>query len=322
MYQGYSETLDSKYSLIKKYSDQANSTRKFQRGSEDPVGAIKTMKACHDYTMNEQYISNRGQAESFMNTTETYIKQINDICNTAAEKATEAANGDKNDTDLANYATSMENYRDELLTSLNSTYTGKYVFGGSKDADAPFRYDTDHNLQVKDYGNKITGKQDADGYININSLTKDDVSKIDESLVSKVDIGTGDPFDMRTSALDAIISNYSGTGGTAKNIYDDFTKAINTASHEGFSGLIDDIHKTQSSITKVEVNIGEKGNKLKQVADALTTKKTNLTSTLAGCYEADQVGAIMKYNLAQTIYNESLSMASTVLQNSILDFLK
>lgn len=321
MYQGYSDTLDSKYSLIKKYSDQANSTRKFQRGSEDPVGAIQTMKACHDYTMNEQYISNRSQAESFMNTTETYIKQINDVCNTAVEKATEAANGDKNDTDLANYATGMENYRDELLTSLNSTYTGKFVFGGSKDDDPPFKYNDDQNLMVKDYGNKLQGKQDSDGYVKISELTKDDVAKLDQSLVSKIDIGTGKDFDMRTSALDCIISGY-GEDGKAKNIYDDFTTAINAKSHVGFSNLIGDIHKTQSSITKVEVNIGERGNKLKQVADALTTKKTNLTSTLAGCYEVDQVGAIMKYNMAQTVYNESLSMASTVLQNSILDFLK
>jgi flagellar hook-associated protein 3 FlgL len=322
MYKGYVNTLDSKYAQIKKYSDQANSTRKFQRGSEDPVGAIKTLKTCHEYTANAQYMTNQQQASTFVSTTETYVKEINSVCSTALEKATEAVNGDKNESDLKNYATGMENYRDEIMTSLNSIYTGRYVFGGSSTESTPFRLNSSNKLQVYDYGNKLSGKADADGYINVSELTEDDVKTLDSSLVSQIDVGTGTPFNMRTSALQTIIMDYSGSSSTATNIVDKMTDAINSASHDGFSSLMGNISDVQNSITRVEVNIGERENKLTQIKTSLTDKKTNLTSALSDCYEVDQVNAIMHYNIAETIYNESLSMASTVLQNSIIDFLK
>lgn len=322
MYKGYTDTLDAKYSLIKKYSDQANSTRKFQRGSEDPVGAIKSMKACHEYTMNQQYISSESQTSSFISATESYIKQINNVCSTALEKATEAVNGDKNTSDLANYATGMENYRGEVLTALNSIYTGQYVFGGAESGKEPFRLNGDNKLQVFDYGNKLSDKQDANGYINVADLTQEDVAKLDSSLVSQVDLGTGTPINTRTSALQTIITGYGAEGSKATNIVDQLTDAINAKSHDGYSTLMGNIGDAQSAITKVEVDIGERENKLTQIKSSLTDKKANLTSALADCYEVNQIEAIMHYNMAETIYNESMSMASTILQNSIIDFLK
>lgn len=322
MYKSYAKTLDEKYTQIKKYSDQANSQRKFARGSDDPVGALQTLKTCHEYTMNTQYMSNREQASTFLSTTETYVKQINSVLETATEKASEAVNGDKNDSDLLNYASGMENYRDELMTSLNSIYTGRYVFGGNSSGEKPFRLDADNKLEVFDYGKKLGDKVDADGYVKVSELTADDVKKLDDSLVSQIDLGTGSGFNMRTSALQTIITGYDGEGGTAKNIVDDFTVAIDSHNHEGFSTLMGNIKDAQDSITKVEVNIGERSNKLDQISTALTNNKTNLTQAMADCYEADQITAISNYNMAQMIYNESLSMAQTVLQNSIIDFLK
>lgn len=322
MYKSYGKTLDEKYSQIRKYSDQANSQRKFERGSDDPVGAMKTLKTCHEYTMNMQYMSNQQQASTFLSTTETYVKQINSVLQTASEKASEAVNGDKNEADLLNYATGMENYRDELMTSLNSIYTGRYVFGGSSSAEKPFRLDADNKLQVYDYGKRLPGKADADGYIKVSDLTEADVKELDKSLVSQIDLGTGTSFDMRTSALQTIITGYGAEGDKSINIVDRVTAAIDAHSHEGFSTLMGDIKSAQDSITRVEVNIGERSNKLSQVSTALINNKTNLTQAMADSYEADQIEAITNYNMAQMIYNESLSMAQTVLQNSIIDFLK
>lgn len=322
MYKSYGKTLDDKYAQIKKYSDQANSQRKFERGSDDPVGAMKTLKTCHEYTLNEQYTSNQQQASTFLSSTETYVKQINSVLETANEKATEAVNGEKNASDLKNYATGMENYRDELMTSLNSIYTGRYVFGGSSSGEKPFKLDSDNKLEVFDYGKKLAGKTDADGYIKVSDLTEDDVKKLDESLVSQVDLGTGASFNMRTSALQTVITGYGAAGGKSTNIVDQLTNAIDAHSHDGFSGLMGNIKDAQDSITRVEVNIGERENKLTQVNTALINNKTNLTQSMADCYEANQIEAITNYNMAQMIYNESLSMAQTVLQNSIIDFLK
>jgi flagellar hook-associated protein 3 FlgL len=323
MMDNYSKALESKYESIDKYSNQVSTTMAFERPSDDPVAAMQSIKACHDYTLNQQYQTSEQTASSWMTTTESTATEINDTLTSVQEKATEAANGTNSDSDMANYAVAMSNYRTEIVSALNSTSNGQYVFGESDSGKAPFQLDSNNNLQVYNYNKvaDVTSKDtDNDGYVNVSSLTAADVASMKLSM--PVDLGTDSSFDASTSGLATIISDYSGTGSTANNIVDQLTTAITANSSSGYSTLLTGVSGAQDAVSKVKTDIGEKSNMLTAISTRLTDSETNITSALANSMEADSAQAIMKYNTSETVYKESMSIASTVLQNSIFDFLK
>jgi flagellar hook-associated protein 3 FlgL len=329
IYSNYADVLNNKYEDINTYSQQSSSGRSFFRASDDPVAAMQTMKACHEYTLNQQYQSNEVQSYSKVSEAETTVKDINSILTTVSSKATEAANGTNNSYDSSNYATLMTNYRTQIVSDLNTVYSGSYIFGESSSGAAPFQLDDDNNLQVYNYGNVTlsVADTDGDGYVNVSDLTADDVDKLNKSLSTQVELGTGSSFDDSTSGLDAIISGYtdadsdSTTADTATNIVDQLTTAINTCTEDGYSSLIAETTSAQAAITESEVKIGGKSSMLSSISAVLTDKETNIETTLSNTMGVDTVEALLNYNIAENTYNESLSMASTVLQNSIFDFL-
>lgn len=317
----YSKTVNKKYSQLVGYSNQISSTMAFDRASDDPVAAMQAMKGCHEYTYNQQFQTSQKLAMSWLNTTETSAKEINNVLITAREKATEALNGTNSGNDLKNYADAMESYRNEIVSALNSTYNGQYIFGEGESGSAPFRLDDDGNLQVYNYNSDHNSL--GSGYINVNTLKKSDLA--DLRLQMNIDLGLDNTFDAAISGLDVIISGYSSEDGTAINIVDQLTAAIdgfNNDDSDKYSGLIDNISDAQDAVLRTEAVIGEKTNMLNEINTCLGNKEVNITNSLANSMEVDSVKAISQYNMCETVFNESLSMAATILQNSLLDFLK
>lgn len=328
MMKRYGQVLNSKYEEINKYGNQISTTRAFEHASEDPVAAMQTIKSCHEYTENQQYQNSVSQTSSWINATETTVTEINDIVKTATEKATEMTNGTNSSSDLQNFSVAIKSYRDEIVSTLNTTFGGQYIFGGNSKGPAPFKLDSSGNLQYYNY-NAATPS-----YVNVSSLTKSDVNAANLSMPIDLGLGLtasggnidkGSAFEASTSGLDAIISDFNGTGGTAGNIVDNLTAVINNLSSGNTNGLktiIGSLSNAQNSILKVKVALGEKSNMLTEINTRLTDNESNITDSLANSMEVDSTEAIMNYNISQLVYKESMSISSTILQQSLIDFLK
>ena len=317
----YTKAINNKYSELVNYSNQVSSTMAFNRASDDPVAAMQAMKACHAYTHNDQYKTSEKLTASWLNTNESATSEINNILMTAREKATEAINGTNSSDNLKDYADSMKSYSDEIVSALNTTYNGQYIFGESDSGNAPFQLDSSGNLQVYNYNSNYNSL--GSGYINVNSLTKTDLA--DLKLHMNVDLGLDSSFDASISGLDVVISGYSAVDGKAINIIDQLSTAVdgfNNNDSNKYNSLVDNLSSAQDAVLKTESVIGEKTNMLKEISTCLDNKETNITESLANSMEVDSVKAISKYNMCETVYNESLSMASTILQNSLINFLK
>jgi flagellar hook-associated protein 3 FlgL len=144
-------------------------------------------------------------------------------------------------------------------------------------------------------------------------------------------IQQGTAFDAATSGLSTIISGWTdgtsdgSSGGTATNIVDQLTGAIsdlNSGNISGLSDLIGNVQDAQSAVLKVDVGIGEKNDMLSFVSGKLTDDQTNITTQMDDAMEVDPAQAITQYNMSETVYKEALSVSSTVLQESLIDFLK
>lgn len=322
MMSSYADDLNDKYELINKYSNQVSTKMSFQRASEDPVAAMQTIKSCTEFAINQQSQTNQEQASSWMSATESTLNAVNNIVTTANQKALEAANGTNSASDYGNYAVAFQNYSDEIVSTLNTSYDGKYIFGEGTDGSAPFKMDTSGSVPKLMYCNYNANPAN---YVAVNTLTSGSIGSM--KLKTPISVGTDSDFDIATSGLDTIISDFSGNSGTATNIVDKLNSVISELKKSppdtsGLSDLVTSTSNAQDAILKVKVAVGEKSNMLDQISGRLTDDEANLTAALSNSMLTNPVESITNYNMAETIYKESMSMASTVLQSSLFDYLK
>lgn len=84
------------------------------------------------------------------------------------------------------------------------------------------------------------------------------------------------------------------------------------------------ITSTSSEQDKVNVALADLGSRyarLELTENRLSSQKVDFEDLLSKNEDVDLVDTVIQYNAAQTIYNASLSAASKVVQNSLLDFL-
>lgn len=119
-------------------STRSQTKRNFLRASEDVFSATKAFKVRSEMKANADHIENAGHAKDFLDTGETNIKTVNRILQDVKDKITEGINGTKGPEDRAIISTALRNMREGIVSTLNTTFSDQYIFGGSDTSKAPF----------------------------------------------------------------------------------------------------------------------------------------------------------------------------------------
>jgi len=139
----YSKNLNINLGRMNRTSQQIETGRRFQRASEDPMRAVKSLQIRRSLASLEQYHSNIEAAEMWLTQTEVSIASIK----SHADKMVDLVIQGKNDTnapeDRLIIATAMRQIQDALLKDLNTQVGGRYIFGGANTKVIPFSVDSE-----------------------------------------------------------------------------------------------------------------------------------------------------------------------------------
>lgn len=313
---------------------QMSTQRKFAQASDDPIDAMKTLQSLHGLNDIQQNSANVQNAQSWVQNTESTVDTVNSIIKSAQEILTKANNSaTTNSDDRATYAKNLDELQSELMQTLNGTFNGRYVFGGTSNGPAPFKVGNkaedgaanDGKLMAYDYTNSK--------YVSFASITTSTKSNFE--LTSPVDVGLGmklDPngrvvagtaFDSATSGVDMLSFNMTSTGGN--DIYDVLSSAVSKLSTEkapDLSGEISGAGDALDSALRTDVTLGSKSNFLNFLDDKNTSQSTNLTDKLSSLEDVNLAKAISTYEQKDAVYNASLSVGTKIVSLSVVDFLK
>jgi len=355
----YKDSLSSNLGRLSDDSDKISSQRKFTRGSQDPIGALKALKTSHQLENVDQYQASIDETSSWLGAVESNVKIVDQIIQVANSTIIAAKNGTNSPTDGANYAISLENYSQEMLQTLNSSFKGQYIYGGADNGNVPFKMGTADDLTTGSINDTVTftpaqveGKllyniPNTNKYVPVSVINSDitnpySVNNPDMKYTMPVDLGLGmktdaggnvvpgTAFEASTSALDFLVQNITYDSGTptvptSNNLIDEFNSAAQTlrgGDNSQLNGTFDILTSTQNSELKATVVIGSKSKMLDFLSEKMTTDNTNLTTRLSTIEDIDTTEAMLNYSVSQMVYNASLSISSQVLQHSLIDFLK
>lgn len=124
-----------------RYLNEYNTQKKIQRPSDDPTIAIRALKYRTTLSEIDQYLANINDATSWMDATETCLKDVNNRLTDMIDYCTQAATGTYNAKDRADIVTQLRQFSHYIYEqNANADYAGRYLFTGFR-TDVPMLFD-------------------------------------------------------------------------------------------------------------------------------------------------------------------------------------
>ncbi len=250
---------------LSKLQNQTSSQKKLQVPSDDPVTAARSLKIKSYLSAITQQQKNAEDASSWMEFSDTALKQVKDSLDQIRDLTVQAANGTLTDEDKSNINTEIEELKNGIIEIANSCYAGKYVFAGYSTDEAPFE------IVSTDVGDMVTynGK-----YLSLGAVVSASVSDSDLEAfyLNNMDKISGQPelesakFESFTAAagaldfcitLDGVSSTISLTDGITYDIdslVTELQSKISAAFPSG-SGEVDPLIKVSQDDGKIVLTV-------------------------------------------------------------------
>jgi flagellar hook-associated protein 3 FlgL len=279
--------------------EQSSSGLSVTLPEDNPSVMAQVLNLQTDSAANAAYQSNITQLQSTatisataMNSLQTILSQVNDI-------ATEASNGTTSSTQLATYATQVEDLIQQALQLGNTQDAdGNYIFSGTASDTKPFVVTTTNG--------------------SITSVAYKGGTKVAES-----DIGPNTTVSAQVlgSGADGLFTNTS-TGADVfgdmialqQNLASGNTSAISSTDAPALSNDEDNV------ISQISAN-GVMQSALTAASNIASAQSTNLTTQISGDTSADLATTLTELTQTQTAYEAALESGTKVLQLSLVDFL-
>lgn len=224
---------------VNELNNQMTSQKKIQRPSENPVIAIRALRLRSNLSEIDQYYENNiPDAESWMDVTETAIKNMQKILEDIRTQCTYGSNDPLSMDDRKTILTQLEKLRDQVYAEGNTDYAGRTVFTGYRtnqkltfmEKDTKTSYDITHSLSFKDieehryYSDEVTLPTTKDEVYGRNALP---ISDPKEAIFDRIRLGYGGI----TSITGTAGGNPAANNGDVVQVQYNYTDAAGVAAN-------------------------------------------------------------------------------------------
>ena len=315
----YLKNINKNMSYLQTLQSQLSTGKEISKPSDDPYKASRIVKMYADIAGNEQYNDNITDVTNFLDVTDTSITQISNLYSRVRELLVSAGNAAYGSEQMQSIQDEMKVKVDQLAQLLNTSFDGKYVFGGTKVDSKPVTV-VDGKIQYADAnGNGLpTVYKNSDGSYSTTKSSKNEKVALDDRMESgntvreelmeeqselnnKADLSEDDSN--RLAEIESMLDE-------SKDVYIDsngkFTTSEGEESVEVALGSIDkeEIEKEIDKLTSADGST-----KISDTEDDTNEKRLKeLNEIKAGITAYNQIKADMKIEISQGVtvdYNKT-----------------
>lgn len=277
-------------------NEQISTQKRINRPSDDPAGMARVLDGRSALAAAAQYTDNITQGTSRLEFGESILGAIDDLVQQARRTAEENSGADVPAEARALAAANVKGIYDQLMAMANSKYGDRYMFSGDQTDTAPFTRDASYTatyngdagsfrIPIAD-GVEVT--IDADGRNYFQNGANGGVDIFDEVR----DLITG-------------LENPSAAAGTAQ-----------------IQATIDPLTDAHAQIMNKRSEYGPKLARLQATREHWANLKSAVQGAIGRDEDADVAQAIIELKNLQVAYESTLAAASSILQQSLVNFLK
>jgi flagellar hook-associated protein 3 FlgL len=264
--------------------EQVSTGKKVTKPSDDPVAAADILRIKSEKSESVQYGRNLTFAKSKLQFTDGTLDSIGRLL----ERAVTVGQSSFNNETPAVFAEELKGIRDQLLAAANSSYGGRFIFGGSVTTQEPYEKNADGTIA---YG----GNSDA------------------------MDVAINRAVSVQTQVPGSEI--FSGPVDVFRELAD-LATAIQAGDKTAIDAHVRQLDSATEIISLARAKVGNSLNRALSVEGDLTTAKLARDAELTDKEAADMAAAITELAASQQGLQATLAVGANISKLSILDFLK
>ena len=319
----YLDGMNKNLSNLQTINNQLTTGKEISRPSDNPYKVARTMQLYSSIDANKQYNENIKDTLNWLDTTDTALGQVTTVFQRIRELMVSAGNAAYGTQERESINNEVKERVGELGQILNTTFDGRYIFGGTKVASKPINVDKEAaDGQILKYSDKNGNP------VKYDDLNKELKSQLGANLTTEVSQGvTIDynvtaqslmQFESGSESIDAmkllsnIVSNLGADESTA-----DGKKKVNEVTTNNLS----DIDKVINNLLKIRSEVGAKQNRMESAQSQNEDSNYNMTDILSKTEDIDWTQKTIEYYMARTVYQASLQVSAQILPATLLDYL-
>ncbi|MCC6850349.1 MAG: flagellar hook-associated protein FlgL [Deltaproteobacteria bacterium] len=284
---------DFTYSVSRLRRQQADaqnalsSQKRLREASDDPVGAARSTSLRGEAKELDAYRGSVALATTTLGAEDGVLGQVHDVLIRAREIAAGLSSGLVTPEARQTAAEEVEELERGLVSLANTTVAGRYIFGGLSTSGPPF------------------ASYDAPGFSPATAYT-----------------GPADPFAVRTARDETvrITTNGGDVFGSTLAALDDLRQTLESGAEPSaqLSALVSAAEDIRQERASVGGRLARLQTRNAEIGAAIATNKT----LIGGVEDADLTATITELAQVQNALQATLSAGASLLQTSILDFLR
>jgi len=267
------------------------------------------------------YMTTIARVKSFVQFQDDALSQMDELLVRAKEIAQQGANEALTPEARAFLAEEVFQIRDQVVGLGNSSYQGRFVYGGADDDDPPF----DEAFYDEPTSGPASIKYEFDAEVGTSQLRPVNIT---DDMTVNLNTPAGEVFGTTIEALERLgrsLAGYttlpaSGTPdgtGTAYTFPTDY--AAQTADIKSTIDLLNTAR--DEDIIPERTMLGGKMRRLETAESLLTLTKTSAQEVLSRIQNADETESVASLTQAQTALQASYSVTAKALRLTIMDYL-
>jgi flagellar hook-associated protein 3 FlgL len=280
---------------------QQTSGKEFSRPSDNPFKVARSMQMYSEIYANKQYNSNIKETINWMDSTDAALGQATSSLQRIRElmiSAGDAAYGSK---ELSAIKDEINEKVAEFGQILNTSFDGKYIFGGTDGTTKPVVVDATSGSNVLQFNSSA------------------DLNNIKKSLSVEISVGVNVEYNINASQ----VIDY-GPGKSVSNLLSDIMTHLNDPTQKSSVTGADlgEMDKAIDNLLSLSSKVGAIQNRMESAKGLNEEQNFNMTEILSANEDIDIVEKSMEYATMQTIYLASLQTSAKVIQPTLMDYLR
>jgi len=285
------QNLNRNLIYMAKAQGQMSSGKAVTRPSDDPIATAQILSYKTVLAEMEQHTRNMDDAIGWLDISESALNHVTKVLQRARELAVYGASGTIPSESRQALAQEVGQLVDEMAQAANTSYAGRYVFGGSETHQPPFVY---QGGQVVYTGNNFHHNWEVAPGVTV-----------------AVNISGQEAFQVQ-----------AGDAGKVFQVMLDLKTALENNDMGQIAASIQAIENANNHILEQRAVLGAKSNRLQVAKERVQEAHLDTAKLLSQIEDVDLAEAIIRFKSRESAYQAALSTAAMVLQPSLINFLR
>jgi flagellar hook-associated protein 3 FlgL len=265
---------------------QVSSGKRVEKPSDDPLAAERATRLRDELETTSAYRTGVDESRSWLDASDSALQSVTDIVQTARQLTVQAANGATTPSARQSIKVQIDALTEQLKTTLNGAYDGRYLFSGTKTDTPPY---------------------------DPNSATPDAYQGDSNAVVRQ--IGPGVSVQVNVSADDVLSGLLPALRALSSHLQSGDAASLQTTDLQALDTGLTTVTTARSQIGAITNRVDAAGTRLDDLHDVTT-------AFLSTTEDADLPQALTDLSAQQNALQSALRGGATLIQQSLMDFLR